>query len=76
MIQIEVDSRPVLDALSALLENGTNIRPALKEIGDELVASTTRRFADGVGPDGVPWEANRPVTVTIYNGLFASPGAK
>ncbi len=28
----------------------------MNEIGGMLVASTTQRFVDGKGPDGVPWE--------------------
>lgn len=76
MIQIEIDDRPALDALADLLRKGGNLGPALMEIGEDITASTKQRFADGVAPDGTPWEANSPVTVAIYDGLFASPGAK
>jgi hypothetical protein len=60
MITIQVDDKQVLDMLAELSRRMTNLQPAMKEIGEDIVASTKRRFADSVGPDGTPWVANSP----------------
>jgi phage virion morphogenesis protein len=71
MITIQVDDKQVLDMLAELSRRMTNLKPAMKEIGEDIVASTKRRFADSVGPDGTPWEANSSVTVARYLGVFS-----
>jgi len=71
MITIEIDSRPVLDALNELRRRGTNLSPALKEIGEDMVESTKRRFSTSTAPDGHPWAANSEVTLQRYLGLFS-----
>jgi phage virion morphogenesis protein len=68
MIEVKVDSRQVLDALKNLERKTGNLRPALKEIGEDLMESTKRRFATSTAPDGTPWEANSPVTIARYLG--------
>ncbi len=46
------------------------------EIGEDVSESTKERFRSSVAPDGTPWASNSPVTVSIYEGLFASAGNK
>lgn len=76
MITIEFDSQPVLDALRTLFERVESPKPALIEIGGYMANATKQRFRDGTAPDGSAWAPNSPATVEIYNGLFASAGAK
>jgi hypothetical protein len=58
MIKIDIDDTQVLAALNRLIEAGTDLQPALKDIGEYLVVSTRDRFQQGVAPDGTPWAAN------------------
>lgn len=76
MITIKVDDKQVLDMLAELSRRMTNLQPAMKEIGEDIVASTKRRFASSTGPDGTPWEANSPVTVARYLGVFSGSHKK
>jgi phage virion morphogenesis protein len=66
MITIAFDDRAVLDALRDLSARAVNLRPALKEIGEDLVASTKDRFNTSTGPDGQRWEPNSETTVLGY----------
>ncbi|MDD5030374.1 MAG: phage virion morphogenesis protein [Rhodoferax sp.] len=70
MITIQVNDRQVLDVLTELSRKTSNLRPALKEIGLDMVASTKARFATATGPDGTPWEANSSVTIDRFVGLY------
>jgi phage virion morphogenesis protein len=62
MINVTFDDRALVAALRDLQRAATNLRPALKEIGEALTESTKARFAAYTGPDGVMWEANSDVT--------------
>ena len=63
MIKIEVKDSAVLDALTRLLRAAEDPRPALRDIGELLVASTKQRFATSTGPGGEHWPANSYVTI-------------
>jgi len=62
-IHIEVDDRKVVQMLQRLIDAGQNPRPALLEIGEDLVDSTKNRFGSESGPDGSVWERNSPLTI-------------
>lgn len=62
-IQIEIDDRAVRQMLQRLIDAGQNPRPALQEIGEELVDSIKKRFESETSPDGSAWERNSPVTI-------------
>lgn len=64
-VEIELDNRPVVEALQQLLDRTGNIDPALQEIGEYLVFTTKRRFATKTGPDGTPWDDNTELTQSI-----------
>lgn len=66
---ISVDDAEVMAALNRLRGKTDNLGPALKAIGEDLVESTKRRFATATAPDGTPWAANSPVTISRYLGL-------
>jgi phage gpG-like protein len=57
-ISLTVEDRQVLDVLRQITERFTpaGMRPAMKEIGETLAASTKRRFATSTAPDGSPWK--------------------
>ncbi|PJC14548.1 MAG: phage morphogenesis protein [Comamonadaceae bacterium CG_4_9_14_0_8_um_filter_57_21] len=72
MITVQVNDKQVLDVLAALTRRSQDLRPALKEIGEDVAESTKRRFASASAPEGTPWAANSQVTIDRYLGLFAS----
>ena len=75
LIQIDVDNREVLDVLGKLAQRAGDLSPALKEIGEDMLASTRRRFATGTGPDGARWAPNtRPRSCGIWAARTAPPG--
>jgi phage virion morphogenesis protein len=76
MITIQVDDKQVLDMLAELSRRMANLQPAMKEIGEDIVASTKRRFASSTSPDGTPWASNSQVTVERYLGVFAGSHKK
>ena len=71
MITIKVDDKQVLDMLAELQRRCNNLKPAMQEIGIDIVASTKRRFADAVSPDGTPWAPNSTqTTIPFYLAAF------
>lgn len=62
-ILIDYDDREVTRMLQRLIDSGNNPRPALLEIGEELVDSTKGRFESQSGPDGTPWARNSESTI-------------
>ncbi len=72
MISIKVNDQLVLDKLNGLLNRSSNLRPAMAEIGEDIVESTKRRFATATAPDGTPWTPNSQVTLDRYLGVFKS----
>ncbi|MBN8765985.1 MAG: phage virion morphogenesis protein [Thiobacillus sp.] len=73
LIEIDVDDREVLDALGKLAQRAGNLSPALEEIGEDMLASTRRRFATSTGPDGARWAPNSPTTILSYLGSKDRP---
>lgn len=59
-IELELDDRPVQEALERLLEAGEDLSPALQDIGEYLQLSHDDRFRDQVDPDGTPWAPLSP----------------
>ncbi len=62
-IVVDYDDTEVTRMLQRLIDAGGNPRPALLEIGEELVESTKKRFETQTGPDGTPWERNATSTI-------------
>lgn len=62
-LNIKIEDQEVQQALRRLAAQGKNLNPAMRDIGECLVLSTKRRFAEGKGPDGTPWEANKESTM-------------
>lgn len=62
-IKIVIDDAQVLSALDRIVHTASDLTPVMQEIGEVLVESTKRRFAQGRAPDGAPWAPNRPSTL-------------
>ena len=67
-ISIDLDAREVLAGLHRLLAatGPGGLAPALKEIGEDLVESTKRRFETSTAPDGSRWAPNAQATFASY----------
>lgn len=74
LLQIDIDDREVLAVLAKLAKRAGDLSPALREIGEDLVDSTQRRFATGTGPDGQRWAPNSQTTFLRYLGSKDRPG--
>lgn len=59
----DAGTRSVRKALNEMLDNVSDITPALEDIGDYLVHSTKQRFVDQQAPDGTPWDPVAPRTL-------------
>lgn len=66
MITIEVNDTQVLSVLAELGRRCSNLKPAMKEIGEDMVESTKRRFATATSPDGTPWAPNSATTLIMF----------
>jgi len=75
MLQIQISGAgQTLKVITGLTERLDDLSPALKEIGEDMVESTKRRFATATAPDGTPWKPNSPVTMARYaSAVFKSP---
>lgn len=67
-ITIELDTREVTDAISALVARMRDPRPLMQDIGEVMVQSTKNRFGAGIGPDGAAWEPNTALTLSRKKG--------
>jgi phage virion morphogenesis protein len=63
MIEIEINDAAITAALTAAAGRLDDLSPLMETIGDILVASTKKRFGEGVSPSGVKWAPNSPVTL-------------
>ena len=63
MLKINLLTDDVQRALKNLAGRVSDLTPALKAIGTDLVHSTQQRFVEGRGPDGMPWAPNKPSTI-------------
>jgi len=64
MIEFNIASQAVQDALSRLQQVSVDQTPAWQSIGEMLVASTHQRFKEYTSPDGTPWEPLSNTTST------------
>jgi len=63
-IRLEIQDKPVTDALGELAEKGRKLSPVLKVVGEYMVRSTEDRFhRQGPAPDGTPWARLKPSTL-------------
>lgn len=61
--KIDINDGDVTAALNRLIAANSNPAPALKAIGEALVAQTKRSFETGTDPWGRRWAPNAPATI-------------
>jgi phage gpG-like protein len=59
MLHIEVDSRPVMDALARLRDAGADMEPIMRDIGTTLEERVGERFERFTDPLGGRWKAKK-----------------
>jgi phage virion morphogenesis protein len=59
-LTLDLDSRPLKRALSALERAGADLRPLFRDWGEELLIRHDRRWDREQAPDGTPWEPLDP----------------
>lgn len=66
MTTIEIDDARILAALRNLQQLAGDLRPALAEIGEDLIDSTKQRFVTSTAPDGGDWALNSVLSTLLY----------
>ncbi|MGF1775893.1 phage virion morphogenesis protein [Vibrio nomapromontoriensis] len=57
---MSVQDALITKTLNQLIQRGTNLEPALRDIGEMLLVTHDQRFRDQTTPDGTPWQALSP----------------
>lgn len=77
LITISIDDRAIVAALADLSRRVADLSPALREIGEDLQASTKARFNTSTAPDGSRWAPNSETTILRYlSGVSGAYGKK
>jgi len=63
MITIEINDDAITAALAWAMSALGDLTPLMQDLGDLMLDSTKARFQAGVGPDGITWAPNSPVTL-------------
>ncbi len=63
MLEIKIDDSQVIAKLRQLQTKLVNLKNPMADIGEKLVETTKRRFAEGHGPNGEAWAANKESTI-------------
>jgi len=66
MQPIEANDAEILAALQRLQGAVGDLRPALAEIGEDLIDSTMQRFSTSTAPDGSNWALNSVLSTLLY----------
>jgi len=66
MIEIQVNSRAVLDAFNRLIAAGHDPQPVFDAIGMELENRARKRFETRTDPEGRAWAKWKPATAKSY----------
>lgn len=79
-ITIAIDDTRVLAVLARMADGLADPEPLLRAWGEDLVASTTQRFATGTAPDGSRWAPNTEATFLAYlsqrSGSYSDDGQR
>jgi phage gpG-like protein len=66
MIEIDLKAGSLTATLDRLGDRFDDMTELMQDFGEYLVAATETRFADGAGPDGLPWAPKTPATLAAY----------
>lgn len=69
MIDIAIEDRAVQTMLNDLAGRVSDLRPAMREIGEAIAEGIKQRFESASDWDGTPWAQNSQVTILRYLGL-------
>lgn len=75
-VTVEISDNAVTRYLSHLSAKIGNPRPLLADMGECMLARVKDRFDSSVAPDGTPWAANSPVTISCYLGKYGGSWKK
>ena len=77
-LKITIDDQAIREALERLIERGTGLEPAFRDIGEYLDLATRERFDRQQSPDGTPWEplSDRTLLGRMRKGVKRSRGQK
>ncbi len=64
---VRVNDAEVQEALNQLIKRGTDLTPAMANIGEELLISHDQRFRDQKSPDGIPWAPLSEATKSLMS---------
>jgi phage gpG-like protein len=66
MLKIDFNDDPMQATLKRLIETLGDARPAMVEIGEELIELSKSSFEKSASPMGEAWVPNSPVTIVAY----------
>jgi phage virion morphogenesis protein len=58
-----IGTKSIANALNRLLRQSSDLSPALREIGEQVLESTQQRFTEMVSPAGEAWDPLSPNTL-------------
>ncbi|HHJ12299.1 MAG TPA: phage virion morphogenesis protein, partial [Chromatiales bacterium] len=61
-MDVQIDDRAIRRALRRLQRQTRQMKPVFASIGEELIPSHEKRWAQGVAADGTPWTPLKPAT--------------
>ncbi|MDD3553228.1 MAG: phage virion morphogenesis protein [Deltaproteobacteria bacterium] len=76
MLTITVDDHNLRDMLARLQGRISDLTPAMRSIGEEMVERIKQRFASSTAPDGAKWQPNTPATIEAYLRKFGGTRKK
>ena len=62
-MDVQIDDRAIRRALQRLQRQTRQMRPVFASIGEELIPSHEKRWAEGVDAQGKPWTPLKPATL-------------
>ena len=73
---VVIQDAAAMAIMDRLIERGTDLQPALREIGEDWLALTKRAFATSTSPWGERWAPNAESTILAYVRAFSGSFSK
>jgi len=61
---VTLDDRDLQQLFARLIDDGSDLEPVMRDIGEHLLESTQQRFKDQVDPEGTAWEPLSELTLS------------
>lgn len=65
VFSMNYEDKAVQEALVRLLEKTDDLTPAMRDVGEYLLASVDLRFQQEIDPAGIPWKKLSPFTIRL-----------